>query len=791
MQRLIHLVFIIVFCSSGFGRENNFANENAIALTKIGHELVVKTENGQCVISVFSPTVFHVVRTKSPIKTLAVEAAISNDIKSVRDFGDKWVVCTDSLVLQITKSPLSFGFYNAKNMNLYAGDIRFFSNDSLVGTAYTLADDEKMAGGGERALPLNRRGTRLKMYNEPHWGYQWNEPVLNFSMPFFYSSNRYGLFFDSPSLGWADIGATVSDKFSYTAIAGEQGFYFIGECSYKAVQQSFALLTGKQPMPARWMLGNLQSRFGYKTQSETLNMADTMLTCGYPLDALIIDLYWFGKGPLDWKMGALEWNKTQWPQPKQMISTLADKGVKTILIAEPFILKSEPYFNVADSLNIFAKGADGKTGAINDFYFGPAGLLDLFCHEACNWFWQRYNDRIKEGIAGWWGDLGEPERHPSFLIHQNGMADAVHNIYGHYWSKMLSDKYRTNYPATRLFHLNRSGFAGSQRYNVFPWSGDVGRGWGGLKAQLPIMQTMSFSCIPYIHSDLGGFAAGVKDEELYTRWLQMGVFNPIFRPHGESIPSEPVYFTDATQNIVREFIKLRYRMIPYNYTLAYNQATEGKPLVRPVMWETNHSADFDNMNQYFWGDNLLVAPDVQQGTQIMPVYLPNGVWYNFFDGTRYAGGDTVFVKESVDRLPVFARGGSMIALSNHVGTMDGYKSDGFTIHYYVGCNNEVVKQFVYEDDGKDANAVARKKYELITITATNKNGKITVALQSKGERFAPKNGRKITVVVHDAISADLQSTDAVRILPYIDYVVQPKVKNTTWKRRKAKIEFNK
>ena len=144
-----------------------------------------------------------------------------------------------------------------------------------------------------------------------------------------------------------------------------------------------------------------------------------------------------------------------------------------------------------------------------------------------------------------------------------------------------------------------------------------------------------------------------------------------------------------------------------------------------------------------------------------------------------------------DRLPVFARGGSMIALSNHVGTMDGYKSDGFTIHYYVGCNNEVVKQFVYEDDGKDANAVARKKYELITITATNKNGKITVALQSKGERFAPKNGRKITVVVHDAISADLQSTDAVRILPYIDYAVQPKVKNTTWKRRKVKIEFNK
>ncbi|MFZ4771349.1 MAG: TIM-barrel domain-containing protein, partial [Ferruginibacter sp.] len=166
-------------------------------------------------------------------------------------------------------------------------------------------------------------------------------------------------------------------------------------------------------------------------------------------------------------------------------------------------------------------------------------------------------------------------------------ADEVHNIYGHYWDKMLFEKYAKEYPSVRLFNLNRSGYAGSPRYGVFPWSGDVSRSWEGLKAQLPLMVGMSMSGIPYIHADAGGFAGGDGDKELYTRWLQFATFTPVFRPHGtafgdlepgvKDIPSEGALYDDPYKSIVRTYIQLRYKLLPYNYTLAYEQAKFGKP----------------------------------------------------------------------------------------------------------------------------------------------------------------------------------------------------------------------
>jgi oligosaccharide 4-alpha-D-glucosyltransferase len=296
----------------------------------------------------------------------------------------------------------------------------------------------------------------------------------------------------------------------------------------------------------------------------------------------------------------------------------------------------------------------GKPFVLTDFYFGDGGLLDIFRKDAQSWFWSKYKKQILNGVAGWWGDLGEPEKHPSAIHHnlkdlgfkRRFNADEVHNIYGHYWNKMLYEKYAQEYPATRLFHLQRSGYAGSPRYSVFPWTGDVSRSWDGLKGQLPLLISMSMSGVPYIHSDAGGFAGGEGDPELYTRWMQFAVFTPIYRPHGtalgdleptvKDIPSEAALYPDPYKSIVRNSIQLRYQLLPYNYTLAYEQTKWGKPLIRPLFY--NNSLDsnlYKTDNQYMWGDHFIIAPVIEKGATTRNLYLPEGLWYDFIHKKRY------------------------------------------------------------------------------------------------------------------------------------------------------------
>ncbi len=217
---------------------------------------------------------------------------------------------------------------------------------------------------------------------------------------------------------------------------------------------------------------------------------------------------------------------------------------------------------------------------------------------------------------------------------------------------MIFDKYAESYPNTRLFHLQRSGFAGSQRYAAYPWTGDVSRSWGGLQAQLPLLLTMGMNGLGYIHSDAGGFAQGVKDDELYTRWLQFAVFTPILRPHGSGIPSEPVYWSEKTQDIVRDYMKLRYAMLPYNYTLAYQNATTGSPLMRPLFYQfPGDTAACNVEDEYMWGDNLLVAPVINKGLASRSIYLPEGRWYDFSTGIEYEGNTRMEYPLTIENLP--------------------------------------------------------------------------------------------------------------------------------------------
>ena len=626
----------------------------------------------------------------------------------------------------------------------------YFETNGFRGFQFQLEKDEQIFGTGERALPLNRRGYGFNFNNSPAFGYGEGEQNLNFSIPFIISSKGYGIFFDNVSNGYLDIGKKNGSILEAGFSSGELTYYIIKGKDTSEILKNYTDLVGRQPIPARWVFGNLMSRFGYRSEEQLMSIVAKMKEENFPMDAVILDLFWFGDSIKN-TLGNLDWvNDEKWPNPQGMIKELKDQGIKTILITEPYLVMGSK--NYTESKEFHAVDSSNKPYTLTNFYFGFGGLLDLFRKDACDWFWTKYKKQIEIGVTGWWGDLGEPETHPADMYHnlQDQGVDRllgsgeVHNTYGHYWNKMLFEKYREDYPSERLFNLNRSGFAGSQRYSIFPWSGDVGRNWSGFRAQLPVMLGMSISGIPYIHADAGGFAMGQKDPELYTRWLQFAAFTPVFRPHGsaleeldstqDNIESEPVFYPDPFKSIVRKYIRLRYQLLPYNYTLAYGQAKEGSPLTRPMFYNDNTDINlFNAEDQYMWGENILVAPVLHKGTSERSVYLPKGYWYKYFSNAKIKGGQWINEFVDIENMPLYVKAGSFIPTAPDMqNTMD-YTSDSLTVTYYPGSENS--SYIMYDDDGKTNLSLEKGQYELLQFKAVVEAKKYTLKMSSNGGSF--------------------------------------------------------
>ena len=640
-------------------------------------------------------------------------------------------------------------------------DTLVFVNDGLKilyqqdaegkGFRFSLANDEKIFGAGERALPLNRRGYRLNLYNNPWYGYGEGADNLNYSVPFITSSKGYGLFFDNPSKSYLDIGKSNKDVLQYGAFSGEINVYVIFG-NYQQILQSYYKLTGTQPLPPRWALGNLMSRFGYTSEGQAKDILQKMKNENIPVDAIIFDLFWFGDS-IQHTLGNLDWlNRKAWPDPKKMISDFKKDGINTILVTEPFFVETSK--NYEASKKYLAVDSSGKPYYLTDFYFGHGGLIDIFRNDSKQWFWQFYKKQMQIGVEAWWGDLGEPEKHPSDLYHNFKSygyqrlfsADEVHNIYGHSWTKMLYSYYAKEYPNKRLFSLNRSGFAGSQRYSIFPWTGDVSRSWSGLKAQLPVLLGMSMSGVPYVHSDAGGFAGGEGDNELYVRWLQFAAFTPIFRPHGTalyqkdpnafSFPSEPALIAEPFKTYAKNAVSIRYTMLPYNYSLAYKQTVSGKPLMSPLYYYFSADTTASKIeDEYMWGENILVAPILEKGIKERKLYLPKGKWLNIFSTIVYEGGKWVTIPVDLNFIPVFMKEGAFVPTVSKIKNVSDYSKGHFLLNYFPSASKTYFTW--YEDDGVSKNSLLSKKYTLVKCSGQDAGKKISVNVTPSNKLFFP------------------------------------------------------
>ena len=760
-------LFIVALFSFAFLSAQN-SNRVFKSAVKQGLDLKVEVNDGYYILKPFSSNIIETTFIpKGEYVKKQSHAVVGKPYSShfeITDRGSDIILKTNGLYVIITKSPFQISYYY-KDKFIVSEKEGYVKNDSLETINFNLTKEEVLYGGGARALGMNRRGNRLQLYNRAHYGYETHSELMNYTMPIVVSSKQYMLHFDNAPIGFLDLDSKGDNSLKYETISGRKTYQVIVGDSWLDMMDVYTDLTGKQPMLPRWALGNFSSRFGYHSQQEVEETIAKFNDEKIPVDAIILDLYWFGK-ELKGTMGNLEVFRDSFPDFEGMVKRLNDKGVKTITITEPFILTTSKKWDEAVEKKILAKDSVGNP-AKYDFYFGNTGLIDIYNPDGEKWFWNIYKDLANKGVAGIWGDLGEPEVHPDWVQHKTGSANKVHNIYGHDWARLIFEGYERDFPETRPFILMRAGYSGSQRYGMIPWSGDVNRTWGGLQSQPEIALQMGMQGLAYMHSDLGGFAGANLDDELYVRWLQYGVFNPIFRPHAqEDVPSEPIFRSEKAKALAKQAIELRYKLLPYNYNLVYENNQFGKPLMRPLFFEESDNADLFNYSKtYLWGNDILVSPVLEAEITEQDVYFPkDNVWFDFYTDEKIKGGQTKTVKLNESSIPTYIRAGAFIPNTKVVQTTEEFEDTNYKIDYYHDSSVLTSKRQIYSDDGKSAKAIKNKDFEVLNFEMTTRGSKLEFKITDKtGKNFSPKSRvfyltihglenkpKRITVGRHDA-----------------------------------------
>lgn len=615
-------------------------------------------------------------------------------------------------------------------------------------------------GAGERGYHLALNGDSLHNYNRANYGYGEGDPRLaqmNITMPWIVSDKGFGILFDDYNrsdllLGTDTIsyisqtprplsyyftrsaGSSMADAGSAGGSEADSGSLRSNESSLAGVMEAYTHLTGRQPLPPLWSLGYITSKYGYGNQDETLGVVDTLKNNGYPVDGLVLDLYWYG---VETDMGRLDWDKNKWPDHRKMLADLKDNGVNVVAITQPYINKKGAIdnYNILADKGLLTKDKDGNIKDVHT-WVGDAGMFDVSNPDTREWYWNRYRDLTADGMAGWWGDLGEPEAHPEEIVHANGQkASEYHNVYGNEWSRLVYEGMRRDFPDMRPLLLMRGGTAGLHRYGVFPWTGDVARSWEGMQPQVKLTLNSGLSGLAYMSSDIGGFAVDKEhptDPELYVRWLQLGTFSPMLRTHAQLKP-EPYHYP-AQENILKKYINMRYEWLPYNYTLAFENASKGWPLARPLNFHGDNPDDkyAQIADEFLWGDEVLVAPVMKKGVVSRKVIFPAGKWINWWNPAQsYAGGSTASVAAPLDRLPLFVKAGSFIPqYTRKVENTGDYNPAFLTVKYFP--TDAKTSYTLFEDDRKSPESIEQKEYALIHFEGEKKGSETNITVTTEG-----------------------------------------------------------
>jgi alpha-D-xyloside xylohydrolase len=578
-----------------------------------------------------------------------------------------------------------------------------------VGAVFASPDDEHYYGLGQNQEGfLDHRGHRVECWHNYR---ATGGPSI--CVPFMVSNYGYGIVWDNPSKTVIEPG--FNEQTRWTSEVGDRvSFFVIAGGNTDEIYSGYRRLTGPTPLLPKAAYGYIQCKQRYSTQDEVLSVAKGYRERHLPADVLVVDWFYWPK------MGQMDFIPDQWPDPAAMNRQLHDMGFETMISVWPRFVPGSRYYDQLRKNNWLIHLADGTP--IDGLPYDHAGSdIDTTNPDAGRWFWNAIRDNIiSKGFDAIWADETEPDLPPNGAYLFAGPGTEFFNIYPLTHTAAIYEGFRRDVKHRALI-LSRDAYLGAQRNGAMFWSSDISPTWDTLKRQIPTGLDFTASGIAYWTQDIGGWQYLPKEHhsanpplldpsdardnvggyddypELYTRWFEYATFLPIFRAHGSRRYNEVWSYGKQAEPILEKYLKLRYELMPYIYSLAYHTYQTGAPYMRALFMDFPNDPEVaDVRDEYMFGPAFLVAPVTDQGATSRTVYLPAGTdWYNYWTNERVHGGQTIRVDAPIDTLPLFVRAGSIVPTGAPVeSTKELQKIE--KVRVYPGANADFV---LYQDDG--------------------------------------------------------------------------------------------
>lgn len=663
-------------------------------------------------------------------------------------------IVTSHLSVRVYKNPLRIEFYQPDNSTLITGERETggmgWDEDGSVFMYNQLAKDEHFYGLGEDNEAylgnLDRRGTSRDMIT----GQKISEGSVTADIPvtFFMSTNEsghgYGMFVDNTYRMEFNMGKESDDYYFWKAEGGELLYYFMNGPSFSSIINRYTLLTGRPSMTPLWVLGYIQSKCTFYNWDEIDDVIQTLREKQFPMDVMVIDADW------PEHMVNFEWHSRWKGMSEERIARYRAEGVKFMISTSgPMIKKDSSNYKDGVQNGIFATDGEGNTLTCG-WYGGE--LMDYTAPNIKEWMWPQLKPLYDAGVRAWWLDLTEPEGEPLQTVYQGGPRAEIHNIYSMLNTKAYYEMTKAYAPNSRPFILTRTGTAGIQKYGAAVWTGDVYCDYATFAAHCPEALNSTMSGITAWTSDSGGFISSTYRNEdghhihlykndvtsqalLYERWMQFSCFTPITRAHHVG-PSTPFNFGELVEAGCRHYLQLRYRLLPYIYSYAWETHKTGSSIMRALVFEYQKDPKVMNIkDQYLFGRELMVAPVLTENTTARTVYFPEGTWIDYDYGYEYEGGKEYTVYAPQNRIPVFVKKGSIIPMAQPMLYTDEKSWDPITFDIYPAESSSFK---MYCDDGETMEFEEDLSYTETEIRCESFADKqLSIDVTESNKRFVP------------------------------------------------------
>ena len=730
------------------GLSLNLARGSAADPKKLSNGAQFAVDGGTLRVDFWSPEIVRVTYvngTEFPTnKSLSVVASPEKVKLKRQENGQAFTLGSSEINVKIDKQTGAVSFFDASNRLLLqeSPQGRRIAPATVAGAEVTSCAQsfETAADEGIYGLGQHQRGV---------WNYAGNDSSsvrlaqanTDVGVPVMTSSKGYMLLWDNPAVttitSSSDSGAD-SKNLRWSSEAGKAiDYYFCyGDGTMDSAMKAYRHLTGDAPLMPKWLLGFWQCKERYAFQDELLGVAKKLRELKVPVDGIIQDWQYWPPGTNTW--GSHLFDTNRYPNPKEMFTELHDMHYHTLIsVWAKFDLGSE------NSKELNAVG--GMFPEVTRYAFPPGHgqWYDPFSAAGRQTYWRQMRDDLfAKGVDGWWLDAPEPEiGGMQFRTYKTGMGPGyeVYNAYPLMHSTGIYQGQRAATDRKRVVILTRSAYAGQQRNSAITWSGDIQGTWTVFKNQIPAGLNFSMSGIPYWNTDTGGFfgnretgngnAKSPQFQEFFARWFQFSSFCPMFRVHsssGTNAPGREFYrFDEKTQGIMRTYLDLRYRLMPYLYSVAWQITSDGTTFMRPLVMDfAKDPKTLGIGNQYLFGPAIMVTPVTAAGATTQSVYLPaaSGSWRNFWTGTSSPGGESVDATAPVETLPLFVKPGAIIPMGPFLQYSGEKPADPIELRIYRGADGKFT---LYEDQG-DSYDYEKGKFATIPIAWNEAKQTLTI-----------------------------------------------------------------